>query len=228
MLILGIATGSARGAEAPTPGAWGGRTSAALPVTFEVHEGRVENAHFTFLWGFCGGFESALPNVDPIDAEGGWSFLDSRGPRIDATFVAPDRAEGTVEAPSRELPGCPRTEATFVARPGPVPPPPTVLISDGRGHLARRPHRIDVAAGPAYFDALRWSTIGLNFAAAEGVAVFRRGARTVRRHADIALLRPVTEGGHRTFHGLEYRLLGRLPAKTSRYGTTVPAVFGPR
>jgi hypothetical protein len=174
MLILGIATASARGAEAPVEGAWGARTSAALPVTFEVHEGRVENAHFTFLWGFCGGFESALANVDPVDAEGRWTFLDTRGPRISATFVAPDRAEGTVEAPSRELPGCPKTEATFVARPGPVPPLPPV-----------------------------------------------------RRHADIALLRPVTEGGHRTFRGLEYRLLGRLPAGTSRYGTTVPADFGP-
>jgi hypothetical protein len=226
MLTLGIAAAAARAAEPPVEGAWGGRTSAALPVTFEVRGGQVENAHFTFVWGFCGGFESALPNVDPIDAEGGWTFLDTRGPRITATFAAPDRAEGTVEAPSRELPGCPKTEATFVARPGPVPPPPPILISDGRGHLLARPHRIAVASGPAYFGGLRWSAIGLNFASADSVAVFRRGRRTIRRPATISLLRPVTEGGHRTFRGLEYRLVGHLPPGTSRYGTTAPKVLG--
>jgi hypothetical protein len=227
MLFLGISTAAAEAAEPPVEGAWGARTSVALPVTFEVREGRVKNAHFTFLWGFCGAFESALPNVDPIDAEGGWTFLDGRGPRIDATFVAPDMAEGTVEAPSRELPGCPKTEATFVARPGAVPPPPPVLISDGRGHLVARPHRIEVAAGPAYFGRLRWSRVGLNSAAARGVAVIRRGPRTIRRPAAITLLRPVSEGGHRTFRALEYRLEGRLPPGTDRYGTTVPSVLGP-
>ena len=57
----------------------------------------------------------------PIEADGHWKFTDSRGPWIEATFVASDRAEGTVTAPSRELPGCPETHATFVAEPGEGP-----------------------------------------------------------------------------------------------------------
>jgi hypothetical protein len=119
LLVLAFGVPAAR-AEAivPVEGGWVARTSAGLPVSFEVKEGDVLDAHFRFKWGFCGTYESHLPNTDPIDANGHWSFLDTRGSTIEATFVAPDRAEGTVVAVERELPGCPHTQATFVAAPG--------------------------------------------------------------------------------------------------------------
>jgi hypothetical protein len=41
-------------------------------VSFEVHEGVVENARFTFAWGFCGVFESAVQHSAPIEADGSW------------------------------------------------------------------------------------------------------------------------------------------------------------
>ncbi len=123
-----------------------GSTSVGLPVSFEVREGNVLNAHFGFKWGFCGSYESHLPNVDPIDANGHWSFLDSRGQTIEGTFVAPDRVEGAVVAVERELPGCPRTEATFVAVPGEVPPYVKLQVfavqNANTGHISRRPSEI--------------------------------------------------------------------------------------
>ncbi|HET9186133.1 MAG TPA: hypothetical protein VFN82_08285 [Solirubrobacterales bacterium] len=64
------ATGARAEALAPVEGGWVARTSAGLPVSFEVKEGTVRNAHFRFRWGFCGTFESHLPNTDPIDATG--------------------------------------------------------------------------------------------------------------------------------------------------------------
>lgn len=113
-------------AVAPTPveGPWGARTSAALPVSFEVHEGRVENVRFTFRWGRCGAFTSALSEREPtpIRADGSWVYRDGRGPKVEARFVAPGRVEGVVEAPWRQLPSCERSTARFAARPGPVPP----------------------------------------------------------------------------------------------------------
>lgn len=220
-LPLGVAAPAAlAGPPSPVEGAWGGRTTAALPVSFEVHAGRVENARFAFTWGFCGEFESDLPNVDPIDEAGHWSFLDSRGPKIAATFVAPDRAEGTVEAPSRELPGCPKTEATFVAVPGPVPPPPPVLISDGRGQLEKRPHRISISGkGPRSFYALQWSKVELGVASAHGRALVRRGTKVLRIPVVITLAAPINRDGYRTFRRLNYRLVGPLPPHLGRWGS---------
>jgi hypothetical protein len=137
--LLALACGaSAVKAESivPVEGGWVATTSAGLPVSFEVREGNVLNAHFRFSWGFCGTYESHLPNTNPIDANGHWSFLDSRGQTIEATFVATDRAEGMVVAVERQLPGCPHTQATFVAAPGEVPPyvKPQVF-AEHRSHL---------------------------------------------------------------------------------------------
>lgn len=123
LLVLACGASVVRGEGiVPVEGGWVATTSAGLPVSFEVKEGNVLNAHFRFNWGFCGTYESHLPNTDPIDADGHWSFLDSRGQTIEGTFVAPDRVEGTVDAAERELPGCPHTRATFVAAPGEIPP----------------------------------------------------------------------------------------------------------
>lgn len=73
----------------PVEGGWVATTSVGLPVSFEVKEGNVLNAHFRFNWGFCGTYESHLPNTNPIDANGHWSFEDPRGQTVEATFVAP-------------------------------------------------------------------------------------------------------------------------------------------
>lgn len=50
---------------------------------------------------------------------------------MQATFVAPDRVEGTIVAVERMLPGCPRTEATFAA--SPVPPNPESIWAAREG-----------------------------------------------------------------------------------------------
>src|SRR5882672_8825118 len=122
LLVLTCSASVVKAGTVPVEGGWVATTSVGLPVSFEVKEGNVLNAHFRFNWGFCGTYESHLPNTDPIDANGHWSFMDSRGQTIEGTFVAPDRVEGTVVALERELPGCPHTRATFVAAPGAVPP----------------------------------------------------------------------------------------------------------
>lgn len=208
----------------PTPveGGWGGRTSDALAVSFTVREGEIEDARFTFTWGFCGDFESALPNLEPIRADGSWAYHDTRGPKIEATFLAPDRVVGTVTAPSRELPGCPKSEATFVARPGPVPPPPQVLIPTGEG-LAAHPRRIVVPGtgsrpGPWSFYGLRWARIGLGEARASGRALIGARGEVVRAPATIYLERPVDRDGYRAFRLLRYRLEGPLPNRVARTG----------
>jgi hypothetical protein len=184
MLLPGAAAPGAR-ADAPTPveGEWGGRTTDTLKVSFEVHGGVVEDARFTFAWGFCGLFESNVPHSAPIRPDGSWVYLDGRGPEIEASFTAPDEVTGTVIAPSRELPGCPRTEATFVAHPGPVPPAPPILIPTGRGSLVAEPRRISLEARPgasSFFD-LDWSRIGPFEAHARGRALVHLHGRTIRR-----------------------------------------------
>ena len=209
-------------AVTPVEGAWGARSSDALPVSFEVKDGKVVNARFTFTWGFCGEFESALPNEEAIHADGSWAFLDNRGPKIEATFVAPDLVEGTIVAPSRELPGCPKTEATFSGAPGPVPPAPPIRIADGRGHLTAKPRRIDLhLAAVRYVYELRWTTIGPAGARATGTALIRTHGRTLRRPVTIALGRPLERAGYRTFQRLSYTLRGKLPHGVARYGATI-------
>jgi hypothetical protein len=127
VLLLVASVARAAGFE-PAEGLWRGRSTDSHALSFEVKEGRVENVRFVFSWGFCGKFESDLiPNAVPIREDGSWVYLDNRGPKVEANFVADDRAEGIVFAPSRELPGCPETEAHFVAAPGQAPPPPEVV-----------------------------------------------------------------------------------------------------
>jgi hypothetical protein len=208
---------------APVEGAWGARTSDGLPVSFEVKAGEVVDVRFTFNWGFCEDFESALlPNEAAIGADDSWAFLDNRGPKIEATFVAPDRVEGTVTAPSRELPGCPKTEATFVGAPGPVPPPPPLRISNGRGRLSEDPPaKISIRHSHVHdVYGLRWSKIGFAEARATGKAFVRLHGRTLRPPVVIVLSRPVDRDGYRTFRRLSYALRGKLPDGLARYGTS--------
>jgi hypothetical protein len=218
--------GSAAGAATATPveGEWGGRTSDDLSVSFQVHAGVIENVRFTFTWGFCGSFESALPNTEPIGADGSWAYLDGRGPEIEGAFLAAEEASGTVTAPSRELPSCPRTEATFSAAPGPVPPPLPILIAGCGGPPIRRPARICPAirrpTAPRVFYDLRWLRIGLQKARARGYALIVKGGRRLRPRASIELMRGADEetSGYRTFEEVGYVLRGRLPAGIPRSG----------
>lgn len=116
--LIGGAGAAQAGAVVPVEGGWSATTSAGLPVYFGVEAGRVINIRFTFHWGFCGNYQTHDRGADlEIDPSGHWLYQDPRGPSIEGTFVAPDRVEGKVIAPSRELPGCPRTEAAFVASP---------------------------------------------------------------------------------------------------------------
>jgi hypothetical protein len=124
VLTVGVAGARAEGIV-PVEGSWGGESSAGLPVHFGVAGDRVVNTRFKFKWGFCGTFQSHDPNASvEIDSSRHWIYEDPRGQTLEGTFVAPDRVEGTIVAVERMLPGCPRTEATFIA--APVPPAPEV------------------------------------------------------------------------------------------------------
>jgi len=204
---------------APVEGDWVATTSAGLPVSFVVREGNVLNAHFGFKWGFCGSYESHLPNTDPIDADGHWSFLDTRGQTIEATFVAPDRAEGTVVAAERELPGCPRTEAGFVAAPGEIPPfvkPQVFAVQNEKtGHLAQRPHEIVLGLGrrgSLSFLGLRWRSFGDRKAYAIGRARIREGGKEWRPHGSLRLSSLIEDGADKRLYSVvRYVLRGPVP-----------------
>jgi hypothetical protein len=226
--LLSFAT-SAPGAKAeaivPVQGPWSATTSVGLPVRFEVKEGNVIDAHFGFNWGFCGSYESHLPNTDPIDAGGHWSFLDTRGQTIEGTFVAPDRVEGSVDAVERELPGCPHTHATFVAAPGEVPPPvpPQVyVVADAiTGHQSRRPEFVSLAKGLAfYFEIVSWHGLGDPVARADARAVIRRGRREWNPRASIRLSSLIADGpGKLVYSRLHYTLHGAVPKGFARRGS---------
>jgi hypothetical protein len=102
----------------PVEGGWKGETSQGLPVYFGVRAGRVVNTRYHFHWGFCGVFGSHAKNANlEIDSAGHWIVKDTRGSSFEGTFVAPNRVEGVVNVEERELPGCPKVAASFVATP---------------------------------------------------------------------------------------------------------------
>src|SRR4029077_16259866 len=143
VLVLMIGVGSARSEGiVPVEGSWAGESSDGLPVHFGVEGGHVVNPRFKFSWGFCGTYESNWPGVEfEIDPNGHWKVEDSRGQTLEATFVAPDRAEGTIVAVERMLPGCPRPDATFTA--APTPPNPESFAAAREG-VEALPYKIDV------------------------------------------------------------------------------------
>jgi hypothetical protein len=146
-LALASSAGVA-GAESVVPleGSWKGETSAGLPVHFGMADGRVVNTRFQFRWGFCGTYESHDGNASlEIDPAGRWLFNDPRGQTLEGTFVAPDRVEGTVISVERQLPGCPRTEATFTAAPVPANPESMALARAG---IEALPYEIDLRQPP--------------------------------------------------------------------------------
>ena len=226
LVLAGGGSVAAADGIVPLEGGWVATTSAGLPVSFEVREGNVLNAHFRFSWGFCGTYESHLPNIDPIDAGGHWSFLDTRGQTIEATFVAPDRAEGTVVAVERQLPGCPSTEAGFVAAPGEIPPylkPQVFAVQNAKtGHLARRPHAVVLGLGKRgslSLHGLRWRSFGGRKAYATGRAQIRIGQQKWSPRASLRLSFPIEHGpDKRIYSVVRYVLRGPLPPGLARHG----------
>jgi hypothetical protein len=224
-LLLATSAGGARAdSVAPIEGAWSGVTSLGLPVSFKVEGTNVLDAHFQFNWGFCGVFESALSNTDPIDVEGGWSFIDSRGSSIEGAFVAPDRVEGTVKAVSRELPGCPATHASFLAIPGETPPPAPLqyyaVIDTESGRQSRAPQEIWLGRFVSFgLFALKWQDFGGDVAHATGYAQIRRRKRRWAPHATVTLSHPIPDGpGKRLYSLLRFSLKGPEPAHYPRRG----------
>lgn len=150
LALAGAETSQA--AVVPVEGAWKGVTSDGLPVYFDVSGGRVVNTRFHFRWGFCGTYGSHDPNANlEIDPNGHWSYEDPRGQTFEATFLAPDRAEGKVISVERMLPGCPRTEATFLATP--LPPNPESLAA-ARAGIEALPHEIRLREPPGVENTL--------------------------------------------------------------------------
>jgi hypothetical protein len=223
VLACGASAAKAEGIV-PVEGGWVATTSVGLPVSFEVKEGNVLNAHFGFNWGFCGSYESHLPNTDPIDANGHWSFLDSRGQTIEGTFVAPDRVEGTVVAVERELPGCPHTRATFVAAPGEVPPyvkPQVYAVQNANtGHISRQPSEIILGKhGSFAFYDLKWRSFGAPKAYASGRAEIHRGRREWNPRASVRLSSLIEDGPDKRIYSIvRYVLRGPVPHGFDRHG----------
>src|SRR5262245_3954531 len=191
LALLGLGASSA-GADGvvPVEGIWHATTSDEQPVTFEVSGGQVVNLHFRFRWGYCGSGDSEpfiLPI--PIEADGHWKHETGSGPWIEATFTALDRAEGSVNTPSRMTPSCGATHASFVAKPGPAPPPPkTFVVDDVRsGHLAEEPRRMVLAGGRVrIFELHDW----FEFGEPEPVVLGRALLRRCRHCADPEVKRP--------------------------------------
>jgi hypothetical protein len=230
LCLLTLACG-APGARAedvvPVEGGWVATTSARLPVSFEVQGANVLNAHFGFSWGFCGSYESHLPNTDLIDANGHWSFLDTRGQTIEATFVTPDRAEGTVDAVERQLPGCPHTHATFVAAPGTIPPYVSPLVfavqNTITGDIAKRPSDIYLGKNLSFvLSNLKWRSFGGPKAYATGKADIRRGHREWHPRASVQLSSLVEDGPYKRIYSvLRYVLHGPVPRGFDHRGSRV-------
>lgn len=215
VLGCGVLTASA-GAEAivPVEGPWHATTSDGFQVAFEVKEGQVTNALFRFQWGWCGVYSSNPIPPAPIEPDGHWIGDLVQSVHIEATFVAPDRAEGAVVAPNRITPVCPRTRATFTAEPGAVPfkkPEAVVLAVIGKERYVHAPKRLVIKRdGSMRFEALHWRGWGDEVTTATGRAYIREGD-VVRRPRVTVTLEELIEYTQRVYFVLKYVLHGRVP-----------------
>lgn len=221
-LALGCGVTVARAEDVvPVEGSWHATTSAGLPVGFEVSGGRVVNPRFRFDWGFCGSFETAARDSVSIEPDGHWKYVDPRGPSIEGAFVASDRVEGAVTAPSRLTPGCPETHAGFVATPGEATfERAEAVVEDNvrTQRLSQRPRRMLLARDGSFkLYALRWWDFGKSTARAGGRAYLRRGCRRcpgreARRPRVSVLLDNLTQqGDYRVYLRIRYVLHGPVP-----------------
>jgi hypothetical protein len=231
VVILALACGSA-GAEAevvPVAGPWHATSSAGLPIAFEVSGGQVVNPHFRFRWGFCGSFEQGPSGAAPIEQPSShWKYVGTNGPYIEATFTAPDRAEGMVVAPSRMLPGCPPTTATFVAEPGAAPFPlaPAVILNNVTTRkFVTEPSSILMKRGGSFrFYGLHWEDFGAEVATASGHAFLRSGCqgcrdKVVRRPAVSLEVSELTQQGNaQAYLVIKWKFHGRVPPGFRSHG----------
>jgi hypothetical protein len=206
---------------APVEGPWHGKTSAGLPIRFEVKDGQVTGARFRFRWGFCGTYTTQTPPT-AIDPGGHWKAEDSATTYAEGTFTAPDRAEGVVVAPGRMTPGCPRTQATFTAEPGAAPfkePEAVVLAVVGKHKYAHAPKTIVLKRdGSMRLEKLHWRGWGEETAKATGHAFIKVG-RVIRRPRVSVTLDELVEGGEQNVYLiLEYKLHGRVPSGFRHHG----------
>jgi hypothetical protein len=215
-LLLTAGAGSARAeGVVPPDSSWKGETSAGLPLSFGVTGGHVVNVRFKFKWGFCGTFELHDGDADaPVDSNGHWSFEDPRGQTIEGTFVAADRVEGTLVSLERELPGCPRTEATFTA--APVPPNPENLAA-ARAGIEALPYEIGLKHARGTQNALIGQVSGsLGESFRFFLFVNRKPAKRLRKVPDYGTHGPNHELPDRGLEG------GRLANTDYLFSTAVP------
>lgn len=227
-----LATGASAEGIVPVEGPWKATTSAGLPVGFEVSGGQVVNFQYRFNWGFCGTYTSHPGPAVPIEASGHWKAPDPAGPFIEATFTAPDRAEGVVVAPDRMTPGCPHTQATFAAEPGTAPfqePEVVVLASVGKHRYAKEPKTMVIKRdGSMRFENLHWRGWGKEIAHATGRAFIGVG-RYIRRPRVSVTLEELIEGGEQTtYFVLRYVLHGRVPPGFRHQGERLMAEYAHR
>jgi hypothetical protein len=224
--------GGARSAEAdvaPVEGLWHATTSAGLPVAFEVSGGQIINPHFRFRWGFCGSFEQGPVGSAAIEQpRAHWKYVGTNGPYIEATFTAPDRAEGNVIAPGRMLPSCPETKATFVAEPGAAPFPlaPAVVRNNvNTRKFVTEPHNMLMKRDGSFrFYDLEWQGFGEDTATATGRAFLRSGCqrcrnKVVRRpRVTVELSELTQQGNSRVYLIAEWTFHGPIPPGFRRHG----------
>ena len=79
LFLLGVTAVRAEGIV-PVEGGWVARTSVDQPVSFEVKEGNVLDAHFGFKWGFCGTYESHLPKWNDFGARRAHATVEGSNP----------------------------------------------------------------------------------------------------------------------------------------------------
>jgi len=230
VLGCGVLTAGA-GADGivPVEGPWHATTSAGLPVSFAVSGGQVTSFQYRFKWGFCGTYTSHAGPAVPIEASGHWKAPDPAGPYIEATFTAADRAEGVVVAPDRMLPGCPHTQATFTAEPGPAPfkePKVVVLASVGKRRYAKEPKTMVIKRdGSMRFEALQWRGWGGEVTHATGRAFIGVG-RVIRWPRVTVTLEELIEGGEQTtYFVMSYVLHGRVPPGFRHKGERLMAEY---
>lgn len=215
-LLLMASAGSAWAeGVVPADSSWKGETSVGLPVYFGVAGGHVVNVRFKFKWGFCGTFELHDGYADaPVDPNGHWSFEDPRGQTIEGTFMAPDRVEGTLVSLERELPGCPRTEATFTA--APVLPNPENFAAAQAG-IEALPYEIDLKHARGAQNALIGTVHG-NLGESFRIFLFvnRKPAKRLRKAPDYGTHGPNNELPDSGLEG------GRLANTDYLFSTAVP------
>lgn len=224
--VVTLALGGVASAEAdviPVEGPWHATSSAGLPVAFEVSGGQVVNPHFRFHWGFCGTYEQGPVGSAAVEQPSGhWKYVGTNGPYIEATFTAPDRAEGSVIAPSRMLPGCPETKATFVAEPGaaPFPQAPAVIRTQPPNprKFATEPRNILMKRDGSFrFYNLHWENFGEDVATATGRAFLRSGChrckdKVVRRPpVSIGVTELTQQGNSRVYLLIKWSFHGKIP-----------------